>query len=306
MTADEMRQLLCSALEERGYRGRILPIDRAAELRREIKQRRIDGVIDAELYRCCLARFDCEIAPNLPNARSIILTAAPQPQRRFTFDFRARTYSVIVPPTFYDDTCDEIRGILRRVLESQCYVLQPAVLPLKLLATRCGMAEYGRNNIAYIDGMGSFVRLSAFLSDMPPSDAGHWHEPCLLKVCDTCRACLAACPAGAIVPDRFLIHAERCITFFNEAEEEFPQWVDPTWHNSLIGCMKCQLVCPANERLVGWVEEGEAFDEAETEAILDGVPAERLPPETVDKLKRGYMLGGLAVLPRNLRSLLRS
>ena len=305
MAPDEMAQLLCSALEERGYRGRILPIDRAAELRREIKQRRSDGTIDTKLYADCLARFDCEIAPNLPNARSIILTAAPQPQRRFTFDFRARTYSVIVPPTFYDDTHDEISEILRGVLDPQGYVLHPAVLPLKLLATRCGMAEYGRNNITYIEGMGSFVRISAFLSDLPPSDASDWQEPHMLKACSACQACLAACPAGVIVPDRFLVHAERCITFFNEAEEEFPQWIDPTWHNSLIGCMKCQLVCPANKHLVGWVEEGEAFDEAETTAILGGVPAERLPPGTVDKLKRGYMLGALDVLPRNLRSLLR-
>jgi hypothetical protein len=83
MTGDEMGQLLCSALEERGYRGRILPVDRAAELRREIKQRRSDGTIDTKLYADCLARFDCEIAPNLPNARSIILTVAPQRKNIF-------------------------------------------------------------------------------------------------------------------------------------------------------------------------------------------------------------------------------
>jgi len=305
MDINNMPQLLCSSLEEKGYRGRVVPIDRAAELRREIEQRRSDGTIDTKLYADCLARFECEITTNVKNARSVILTAALQPQRRFTFNFRARTYSVIVPPTFYDDTYDEISDILKSTLESRGYVLQSAELPLKLLATRCGVAEYGRNNIAYVDGMGSFVLFSAFLSDMAPSDAGHWQKPRLLKVCDACEACIAACPTGAIVPDRFLIHAERCITFFNEAEEEFPQWVDPTWHNSLIGCMKCQLVCPANERLVEWVEEGEAFDEAETEAILDGVPAEHLPPETIDKLKRGYMLDNLAVLPRNLRALLR-
>jgi epoxyqueuosine reductase len=68
--------------------------------------------------------------------------------------------------------------------------------------------------------------------------------------------------------------------------------------------MKCQLVCPVNKPLVKWVEEGESFNEAETELILNGVPLDRIPAETARKLNRGYMLEYLDVLPRNLRALL--
>jgi len=166
------------------------------------------------------------------------------------------------------------------------------------------MAKYGKNNITYVEGLGSFVRLRAFLSDMP-TDRGDWLEPRVMKECDRCKACLNECPTRAIVPDRFLIHAERCITFLNEGREDFPEWIDPAWHNSLIGCMKCQLVCPVNKRFIKWVEEGEAFDEAETELILNGVPLDRIPPETAHKLNRCYMLEDLDVLPRNLRALLK-
>jgi epoxyqueuosine reductase len=102
-----------------------------------------------------------------------------------------------------------------------------------------------------------------------------------------------------------LIHAERCITFLNEGNGEFPEWVDPAWHNSLVGCMKCQLVCPVNKRLIKWVEEGEDFNEAETELILSGVPLDRIPSETAHKLKRCYMHEYLDVLPRNLRAFLK-
>jgi epoxyqueuosine reductase len=102
-----------------------------------------------------------------------------------------------------------------------------------------------------------------------------------------------------------LIHAERCITFLNEGNEEFPEWINPAWHNSLIGCMKCQLVCPVNKRLIKWVEEGESFDESETELILNGIPLNLIPPETVNKLNRSYMAEYLDVLPRNLRALLK-
>jgi epoxyqueuosine reductase len=126
-----------------------------------------------------------------------------------------------------------------------------------------------------------------------------------MKECDSCKACLNACPTRAIVPDRFLIHAERCITFLNEGTEEFPEWLDPSWHNSLVGCMRCQLVCPVNKRFVKWVEEGETFNAAETEIILSGVPLDRIPPDTADKLNRSYMAEYLDVLPRNLRALLR-
>jgi epoxyqueuosine reductase len=166
------------------------------------------------------------------------------------------------------------------------------------------MAKYGKNNIAYVEGLGSFIRLKAFVSDMP-TDRGDWLEPQVMKECDRCKACLKGCPTKAIVPERFLIHAERCITFLNEWPEEFPEWIKPAWHNSIIGCMKCQLVCPVNKPFVKWMEEGETFTEAESELLLKGVPLDNIPPETAHKLKRGYMLEYLDVLPRNLRVLVK-
>jgi epoxyqueuosine reductase len=166
------------------------------------------------------------------------------------------------------------------------------------------MARYGRNNIAYVEEMGSFVRLKAFLSDMP-TDKGDWFEPRVMEECYKCEACIDRCPTGAIAPDRFLIHAEKCITFLNENAGNFPGWLDPTWHNSLIGCMLCQLVCPVNRLFAGWEEEGESFDEAETELILNGVLPDELPLETAQKLNRGYMVDYLDLIPRNLRALLK-
>ena len=139
---------------------------------------------------------------------------------------------------------------------------------------------------------------------MPP-DTSEWVEPQAMKQCDSCKACLKACPTGAIIPDRFLIHAERCITFHNEWSGEFPEWIDPAWHNSLVGCMKCQIVCPLNKPFAKWVEEGETFNQAETDSILNGVPLDRLPPETAHKLNRSHMAEYLDVLPRNLRILLK-
>jgi epoxyqueuosine reductase len=304
MVPDETAGLICSKLEERGYRGRVLPIEHVAQLKHELEEHLSQKEIDAGLYKKYLSSFKFDVTANLPTIRSIIATAAPQPQRKVTFHFGGRRYSVIIPPTYYADTDNQVTNILENILNTNGYQLHRAALPLKLLAVHSGMARYGKNNIAYIEGQGSFFRLRAFLSDMP-AGRGDWLEQRVMKECDSCKACLKACPTRAIALNRFLIHAERCITFLNEWPEEFPEWIDPAWHNSLVGCMKCQLICPVNKQFVEWVEEGENFTEAETELILNRVPIDRMPPATVRKLNRCYMMEYLDVLPRNLLALMK-
>jgi len=303
MTPDQTAELICSKLKDKGYRGAVVPIEHVAQLKYEIEQNVSQGRIDAGLYDKYMTYFRFDVTATLPGACSVIVTAAPQPQRRVTFHFNWQTYPVVIPPHYYRDTDNAISEILENILNSSGYRFHPVALPLKLLAVCSGMAKYGKNNIAYVEGLGSFVRLKAFLSDMP-SGRSDWLEPRVMKECDRCKVCLNECPTKAIVPERFLIHAERCITFFNEDTAEFPEWIDPAWHNSLIGCMRCQLVCPVNKRLTKWVEDGEDFDEAETQLILNGVPIDRIPAETVGKLNRCYMMD-LDVLPRNLRALLK-
>lgn len=304
MAPEEIAGLVCSKLDEGGYRGTVLSVEYVAQLKREIEERLRQREIDSALYDKYMSRFKFDVTTNLPETCSIIMTAAPQPQRKVTFHRNGQTHSVIIPPTYYADTDDCVKGILEKILSFNGYQLHRAALPLKLLAVRSGMASYGKNNIAYVQGLGSFVRLRAFLSDMP-AGRSEWLEPWAMKECDKCKACLNECPTGAIAADRFLLHAERCLTFFNEGSQEFPEWIDPAWHNSLVGCMRCQLVCPVNKGFAKWVEDGEDFTEAETDLVLGGVPLDRLPPETVHKLNRSYMAEYLDVLPRNLRALLK-
>jgi epoxyqueuosine reductase len=304
MAADTIAGLVCSRLEEKGYRGKVVPIEHLAELKSEIEDGFSQGKIDPHLYGKRLIYFQFDVAARFPRARSIIVTAAAQPQRKATFRYNGRTHSVIIPPTYYGDTDKRIKSLLQNILVFNDYWLHEVTLPEKLLATRSGLAKYGKNNITYVEGMGSFVALRVFVSDMPPGRS-EWSEPQVMKACNRCKACLNECPTGAIVADRFLVHAERCLTFFNEGSEEFPGWISRSWHNSLVGCMKCQLVCPVNKPFFNWVEDGEDFDETETRLILDKVGAERLPRETVHKLNRCYMMEYLELLSRNLRVLLR-
>lgn len=128
----------------------------------------------------------------------------------------------------------------------------------------------------------------------------------MMERCQRCQACARSCPTGAIVPERFMLRAERCITFRNEkpGQVAFPEWMEPSWHNCLVGCMHCQRICPENKDRLSWYEEGAEFSVDETAFLLGGTPQAELPGTLVEKLERWDLLDWLDVLPRNLRALL--
>jgi epoxyqueuosine reductase len=200
-----------------------------------------------------------------------------------------------------EDLRDGIEGLLTAWLAPAGYRLAVARLPRKLLAVRSGLAEYGRNNISYIPAMGSFFQLAVFCSDLPCAEET-WREPRMMDRCRDCRICLTECPTGAITSDRFLLRAERCLVFHNERGPDFPfpDWIDPAWHNCLMGCMLCQQFCPANEAFRDWFEGDEAFSEGETALLLRGASSGQLPASTRAKLERLGLLDFLDILPRNL------
>jgi len=169
------------------------------------------------------------------------------------------------------------------------------------LAVRSGLGQYGKNNICYVSGMGSFLQLVAAYSDMP-CEEDSWQEPSMLQACEKCDLCRRACPTGAIPSDRFLLRAELCISYHNEKKGDipFPSWMDPAWHNCIEGCMRCQRACPVDKKFLSWVGDEEEFSEEETALLLQGASHEKLPEETVRKLTHLDILNDLGILPRNL------
>jgi epoxyqueuosine reductase len=296
-------QQLLTELTGRGFQGRVVSIRHLAELQEEIDTHRCDGQLDAEFDRLRLSFFRYSPPETLREAQSLIIVAVPRPQTMATFTWQGQRLSLIIPPTYTDH-----RKIAQRTEDLIATILKPAgyksalsLLPLKSLAAHSGLATYGRNNICYVPGMGSFLELVGLYSDLPCSEDA-WQEVQMLKLCRHCRACLRHCPVGAIIEERFLIHAERCLSFHNEQPGNipFPSWLNPTWHNCLEGCMLCQRACPENKDFLEWVEEREEFYEEETNLIMQGVSPEHLAQETLDKLARLDILVDLEILPRNL------
>jgi len=290
-------------LAELGYQGRIVSIRRLPDLQEEVEGLYKKGLLDREFYQERLTQFDFRIPESLPRAMSIIVVATPRPQSQATFTFNGNTRTLILPPTYVDyvKTRKRVENLLRGILSKKGYGVASTSLPLKLLAVRSGLGLYGRNNICYVAGMGSFLQLVAIYSDLP-CQKDNWQEAQMMKSCQNCHACRLNCPTGAIPSDRFLLRAERCIVFHNERKSyiPFPAWIDPSWHNCLFGCLHCQRVCPQNRDFLRWIEEKEEFSEEETALFLEGVSRDRLSAATVRKLKHLDIAEDLEFLPRNL------
>jgi epoxyqueuosine reductase len=303
MTALELEENLRS----RGYASRMAGIGRLAELREAIGGLVNGGALDTEVVRERLGFFDFRLPESLPGALSIIVVAMPLPRALLVFHWRGRRVEVAVPPAYlhFDEAGRMMQDVLTEMLAPSGHRVAPSLLPEKLLAARCGLAAYGRNNITYVPGTGSFHRLAAFFTDLPLENET-WQEPEMLASCASCRSCGHACPTGAIVSDRFLLHTERCLVFHNERPGSipFPGWIAPSSHRCLVGCLECQRACPENAHVpVSVSSEGE-FTEEETASLVGDVALDHLPPRLVQKLERADLICLFGILSRNLGAVL--
>ena len=112
------------------------------------------------------------------------------------------------------------------------------------VAERAGIGFAGKNACVITRGAGSYVLLaevllSVALPPTPPSRRG----------CGRCRACLPACPTGAITAPG-VIDARRCISYLTiEHRGAIPVELRPLVGTWAFGCDLCQEACPINTRL---------------------------------------------------------
>lgn len=112
----------------------------------------------------------------------------------------------------------------------------------KVWAQRAGLGWIGHNGCLITTRFGSWVFLAALLTTLEIApDADHPDR------CGDCRACLPACPSGAILGDR-RIDARRCISYTTiEHKGPIPAEMHAPTGDWILGCDDCQLVCPWNE-----------------------------------------------------------
>jgi epoxyqueuosine reductase len=286
-----------------GYKFKSVSISHLPEVQEAVAKLVRQGMISEQLHSTW--HFYLDSNKNLPEAKTIFIIAMPQSISRAQFEWQKTSILADFPPgTFGKVVESQAEKILRGVLEIAGYKVAKAHLALKTLAVRSGLAKYGKNNISYVPGTGSFHRLIAFYTDYP-CEEDNWHKSQAMKICDNCSLCRENCPAQSISADRFLIHAENCQTF-DRAEKNSSWWLQSHWHNTLVGCMRCQQVCPVNEPYINKVDMGPSFSENETKLISNGIPVGNLTTETRGKLDRLAEDELYLTTTRNLGALLRS
>jgi len=266
MLSDEFSQ----KMHANNIRFSLLPIEKLSLLKKEIENT-LDNVIeDKKLSKYISYAYNFNVANDFPQAKSIIIAAKFNPAHQIRLISNGKTHNITIPPGYINFRSKQIalEKSVNDILTPAGYKIKRIILPVKLLAVQSGLAEYGRNNIAYIPEFGSYHFLASFLSDFPadnhiPSESKYMAE------CEICRLCTKTCPSGAISKSRFLIKAERCLTLFNRNDGQFPDFIDNDWHNSLFGCMKCQERCPANADIPDKMHFLDSFDEDESHQLLN-------------------------------------
>jgi epoxyqueuosine reductase len=292
-------------LAEAGWTARVVAAERMDDLRS-----RVAGVLaSGELPGPTADHLSGEVAFAWPagvrRARSVVVAATPRPLTRATLSVRGEERAVVLPPHYagYHTTPDGLARALAAALAPSGHGAARFEPPLKTLAACAGLARYGRNNIAYVIGLGSYLMLAACATDAPPPTEDTWDEPLQLERCARCNACLRACPSDAIRPERFLLQTDRCLTAVNEDETPFPDWVDPAWHHCAVGCLRCQQACPENAGVELRVAPAEVFDDEESAAIL-AATVDKLAAATREKLARCGLDYSPALIARNLGALI--
>ncbi len=161
--------------------------------------------------------------------------------------YQARCY--MAPPHRINGARSEL---LKKFLEQNGCRVSPYEHwhPERLVAARAGVSRYGKNNFSYVEGIGSFVVLSSFVVDAElEQDA-----PTLEVQCpDNCKACMNACPTGAIY-EPLKLNPRRCISYNNWWTNNrpgvsctIPAEIREKMGTRVHGCDVCQEVCPRNQ-----------------------------------------------------------
>jgi epoxyqueuosine reductase len=296
------------------FRAKVIPMERWAALKADFKRTLQDDAVSRHaLLKPSLEALDFGLPADLKSPRSVIVAATFAKSATAEFTLNGQSHNILIPFQYYQDdwTAERLDSTLQsEVIKEPGRKLADISkrVPLKFLAARAGLGTIGRNNLLYVEGMGSYNLLHAFATDAAPAaDADSALE--LLNECRHCHMCDRICPSDAIRRSSFIIDAGRCLTLFNENPGAFPNTFLPSMHHALMGCMKCQTPCPENSRIPDLRITLPAVTEAETKAILKGTPGEAMFQAVRSRLRLFPAVKAAdfgPILKRNLGALIRA
>ncbi len=121
-------------------------------------------------------------------------------------------------------------------------VVDTAPILEKQFAQLAGLGHIGKNTLLLNERLGSWI----FLGGLLTTEALRYDAPHDRDLCGTCRACLEACPSGALTAP-YRLDARKCVSCLTvELAGPIPSQLRGAIDNRLFGCDACQEACPHN------------------------------------------------------------
>jgi epoxyqueuosine reductase len=181
--------------------------------------------------------------------------AYPGPLARIARFARANWYAELVH-RLKEAAAEAKRGLVAAGRDASaldsCRFLANSSLPEKPLAIQAGLGWAGRNSLVIVRGgagesLGSALLLGLMLLPFDPEPFVPAPAPAEAfrpgAGCGSCRACVEACPTGALSLDGSFAR-ERCLQHWSARAGALPPAIEAAWGSRLYGCDSCLEACP--------------------------------------------------------------
>ena len=185
----------------------------------------------------------------VPGAKSVIVTGM-----NYYTDKRqlGEDIPIISRYAYGADYHDVIKGRLNKILDyiinlvpgtrGKCFVDSAPIIE-KAWAREAGLGWTGRHSILINNKIGSFFFIGVIITN----NEFKYDESFDEDYCGICRACVDACPSGAINENR-TIDVRKCISYLTvESKTPIPEEMLNKMEGRVFGCDICQEVCPWNK-----------------------------------------------------------
>jgi len=183
----------------------------------------------------------------MPGARSLVVTGfhtytgeTPQPSSPGVPRGRFGPWTRLSMPAI-EYQAEVLSGFFR---ERGHEALTGSDVPAKPAAVRAGWGLYGKNSLVHAPGAGSYLKIQTCLTDAALDAV---EEPVERSDCGDCRACIEACPTGAL-DEPFRVDRARCICGFLWGRPA-PRELRPAIGSHIHRCSYCIEACPLNQVL---------------------------------------------------------
>ena len=207
-------------------------------------------------YRFFLNTLTNPVQEKIPEAKSVIVLILDY----FQYDF-PETLKKMIGKIYLSRSYNPPRGkiehsrfqLMKDYLSDNGFLVNSEVtVPARWAAAQAGVANFGRNNFAYADGIGSYIVIRSIVVDKELE----YDQPAMENKCPpNCRACINACPTKALY-EPFKLNPNKCIAFNNWVTQDgrgtvssfIPYELRESIGCKIYGCDICQDVCPRNKQ----------------------------------------------------------